>query len=149
MSFKVEHRIGVQAPAQVVWSLIADVAAWPSWAPMYPKAAGVVRKGERLTLQVALPGQPVEAINPLVIDWTPEDHLHLRTQWSRGLVTSVRYLEIETMGPENCLFSNGELFVGLVGGFVGKRMRRPLKQGFTALGEAMRQKAEAAWRDAS
>lgn len=146
MSFKVEHRIGVQAPAQVVWDLIADIPGWPAWNPLYPQAAGVIRKGQRLSLSVALPDQPVEAISPTVLDWTPEDQLHLRTAYAKGLVTTVRYLEIDVMGPQSCVFSNGELFIGLVGGFVGKRMKKPLKQGFTLMGEALRDQAETLWR---
>ncbi|HEX8244209.1 MAG TPA: SRPBCC family protein, partial [Longimicrobium sp.] len=35
MAFKIEHRIGVAAPADAVWRLVADVERWPEWLPHY------------------------------------------------------------------------------------------------------------------
>ena len=49
---RVEHRIGVQAPADVVWDIVYDLGRWNEWNPTYPQAAGEVRIGNVLTLAV-------------------------------------------------------------------------------------------------
>jgi hypothetical protein len=141
---KLENRLGVQAPAEVIWPIMSDLATWQEWNPLYPKAAGIIRIGEILTLDLALPGQPVQTIQPRVLDWAPLDHIHWQLKLLRGLVTSVRYLEIEIMGDASCIVSNGELFTGPLS-FLVRSQRRAIRQGFDAMGEAIKTRAEAAW----
>lgn len=146
MSVKIEHRIGVQAPADTIWAVIADIPAWERWNPLYPKAAGQMRMGEALTLTLALPGHAARTIQPRVLDWTPNELLHLRLSALGGLVNSVRYIEIESLGPANCILANGELFRGPAASFAVRRLGRSMRQGFAQMGEALAARAEAAWR---
>ncbi|MBV9511556.1 MAG: SRPBCC domain-containing protein [Caulobacteraceae bacterium] len=147
MPEKIEHRIGIPVPAAVVWEVISDVAGWPAWNPIYPKAAGKVGFGERLSLTLALPEQTPREIDPVVFDWAPDEAIHWRTQLAGGLGWAVRFLEIEAMSESGCIFSNGEIFGGLFGPGTARRLRRPLKAGFAALGEAVKARAEALWRE--
>ncbi len=149
MPEKIEHRIGVAAPPWLVWEIIADLAGWPAWNPIYPEAAGKLGYGERLSLTLALPGRPPEAIRPAVVDWTPEELIHWRMPLYGGLGWAVRFLEIEAMSQTACIFSNGELFGGLLGPRAARKIRRPLREGFTALGEAVKARAESLWRERS
>ena len=142
MPLKLEHRLGVQAPAQIIWESLSDLSTWAEWNPLYPKAEGAIRIGEVLTLELALPGQPVQTIQPRVLDWAPEDHIHWRLTMFRGLVNSVRYLEIEVLNDAACIVSNGEIFSGLLSPLV-RTQRRAIRQGFTAMGEAIKARAEA------
>lgn len=142
---KIEHRVGIKAPAEVIWEIMADIPGWESWNPVYPKAAGELRIGSRLNLTVAIPGEAHRQIAPVILDWVPNDQIHWKLSMMGGLITSIRYLEIDILGEENCIFSNGELFQGLLSPLVSSK-RRAIRQGFTALGEAMQAKAEAAWQ---
>jgi hypothetical protein len=146
MADKIEHRIGVQAPAQTIWDLVSDIEGWGRWNPLYPKASGVLRIGARLSLTVALSGRPSREIEPVVLDWVPLEQIHWRTSSLGGLVRTIRYIEIEALSEAGCLVSNGELFDGLLGPRVMRRLKGPLRQGFTAMGEAIKAHAEAAWR---
>ncbi|MDO9222859.1 MAG: SRPBCC domain-containing protein [Caulobacter sp.] len=145
MSVKLEHRTGIQAPDEVVWDVLSDIQGWASWNPLYPKAEGVIRIGAVWDLELALPDQTPRLINPVILDWAPYDHIHWRLTALRGWVRTIRFLEIEKMGPENCIFSNGELFEGLFGGLVARRLRGPIRQGFAAMGEALKERSEALW----
>lgn len=147
MAVKLEHRIGIQAPAEVIWESLIDVEGWPAWSQLYPRAAGKVRIGATLSLDLALPGQPVQAISPTILDWAPEDHIHWTTRSQFGLMKTTRYLEIEVLTETGCIFSNGEIFDGYLGPGYAGRNRRALRAGFAALGEALQQRAEAAWRE--
>lgn len=145
MKRAVEHRIGVQAPAEVVWEVVSDFATWKDWNPLYRKAEGQMKIGTALTLEQHLPGEPAKVVAPIVQDWVPYEQLHWRSTRLGGFVTAIRYLEIENMGPNNSTFSNGELFMGLLLRFVSREERRKLKTAFTEMGEAVRDRAEVIW----
>jgi hypothetical protein len=145
---KIEHRIGVKAPADIVWEILADVPGWPRWSGLYPRASGVIGFGERLKLEVRVPGHPPHAIEPEILEWEPRELVHWKITSMMGLLESVRFFEIDALSEVGCIFSNGEMF----GGFLGParsavKMRGALRQGFTTLGEAMRDRAEALWRE--
>lgn len=147
MPVKLEHRLGVRAPAEVVWEILADVGGWPAWTGMYPQASGRIGYGERLALTVALPGQPLAQIEARIHDWGPNEAIHWRWSTWGGLVSTIRYLEIEAMSEEGCIFSNGELFRGPLGVRYAARVAKPLRRAFQDLGEAIRDRAEALWRE--
>ena len=109
VSLKIEHRTGVQAPAEVVWEMIAEVSRWPEWSGIYSQASGVIGFGELLTLTLALPGEPAQVITPRVLDWAPNEAVHWRLSSAGGLISSVRYIEIERMHEAGCVFSNGSI----------------------------------------
>jgi hypothetical protein len=153
MRFKIEHRIGVQRPVEQVWAAIYDLEAWKDWNPMYPQASGRLLISAPLTLTERVAGSD-ETYQAIVGDWVP----HAQIVWVRksraGLLRHVRYLEIEKLSEEGCIFSNGEVFEGVTAGLlVPKRRRRALRQAFAGLGEAVKARTEAghgedteAWR---
>ncbi len=143
MRFQIEHRIGVQTPASEVWRHLGEIAAWAEWNPMYPQASGRLRIGETLSLSEAVPGQPPEPIAPTVVDWVPDAQIvWTRKMWG-GLVRRTRYLEIQALTEQACVFSNGEMFEGRAARLAPRSLRRALKRGFAAVGEAMKARAEA------
>ena len=135
---KFEHRIGVKASAETIWAVIADVERWPQWCALYPRAVGTIRIGGQLDLDVAIAGQPTRAIRPVVLDWVPNEQLHWRLSMFGGLVRTTRYFEIEPLAPGSSIFSNGELFGGLLGATVARRLRGPLRDGFRRHGRGAR-----------
>jgi hypothetical protein len=146
LPLKIEHRIGVQTPASVIWDMVADINSWPAWNPLYPKARGEVGFGTVLELEVALPGVAPRAIKPKVRDWTPGEQIIWDLSMMGGLIRSTRYIEIETLDNGNCIFSNGEIFEGLGMRLIGKKTQKAIKAGFRAFGETVRDRAEAAWK---
>ena len=145
MQRAVEHRIGVQAPAELVWEIVSDFSTWSDWNPIHPQAEGQLKIGTPLTVHHALPGEPVRVLQPVVQDWVPYEQLHWRSSRLGGFVTAIRYIEIENMGPGSSTFSNGELFVGLLVRWVSRDERRKLKAAYAQMGEALRDHAEALW----
>ena len=144
---RVEDRIGVQAPAALIWEIIADLPRWHEWNPTYPKADGVVRIGELITVTLALPGQAAQELKPRIMDWVPTEQLHWELKMMGGLIKTLRYIEIEALGEANSVVDNGELFGGLMGPSLGKRMGRTVQRGFKAMNEALKERAEAMWAE--
>jgi hypothetical protein len=144
MRVKLEHRLGVRAPAETIWAVIYDIEAWPRWNPLYTKVAGAIRIGATLELEAVLPGQPPRSIRPVVLDWIPNEQLLWQIKMLGGLIKTTRYFEIEELAPGSCIFSNGEMFDGMLGPSVARRMRGPIRAGFASMGEAVKALAEAA-----
>ena len=146
MRVKIEHRLGIPAPAEAIWAVIADIAGWPAWNPLYTRTEGVLRIGAPLVLDVALPGQKVRTIRPTVSDWVPNEQILWKLSMAGGLIKSIRYLEIEQLAQTGCIFSNGEMFDGPLGPAVARRMRGAIRAGFAAMGEAVKARTLATWR---
>ena len=146
MAVRIEHRIGVAAPAEAIWEIVADLDRWSEWNPLYPRASGQIRLGEKLDLTVALPGDPPRPLQPRIVDWEPNAQVIWRLDLIPMLAHSVRYIEIEKLSDAGCIFANGEFFHGHLGEAVGKSKRRAIHQGFAAMGEALKTRAEGAWR---
>jgi hypothetical protein len=143
---RIENRVGIQAPAQAIWEVIYDVSRWHEWNPLYPAAAGQIRLGSTLDLTLALPGEAPRQIQPVVLEWVPNEQLHWRLSLMGGMVKSIRFIEIEQLAEESCIVSNGELFSGLMAVPMLKRVGRSVHRGFREMGEALKARAEAEWR---
>ncbi|MGA0602527.1 SRPBCC family protein [Caulobacter sp. KR2-114] len=143
---KIEHRLGIAAPAHEIWKLVGDLPGWKHWNPLYTSAEGTLGFGAPLTLTLALPGRKPQVIRPIVESWTPDELIHWRLSMLGGMVRSVRYIEIEKLTDTGCIFSNGEIFDGLLGPTVARSMRGTIRSGFAAMGEAVKARVEAAWQ---
>ena len=144
---RVEHRVGIQAPAEVIWEVISDLESWSQWCKLYPKASGQIRIGSVLDLTLALPGQAEQQIKPTVMEWVPNEQLHWKLTLLGGLVKTIRYFEIESLAEASCIVSNGEIIGGLVGPRVGKRMARNIYRAFVEMNETLKARAERLWHE--
>jgi hypothetical protein len=144
---RVEHRIGVQAPAEVIWELIRDVDGWSRWNPLYAKASGSLHIGETLDLEVVLPGMKPQAAKATVLEWVPNEQLHYQTKGLGGLVRGTRYVEIEELAGASCIVSNGEIMGGLIGPRLAPSLGPKIYRALRGMNEALKEAAEALWRE--
>jgi len=143
---KIESRIGIKAPAEVIWEIASDFKSWSFWNPTYTKGAGELRIGAPLEFTLELPGEAPQVINPVLIEWVPLEQIHWSLTLARGLVRTVRYIEIEALSEASCIVSNGEIFEGLLGPTAARSKRHAIRQGFAHGGEALAARAEAQWQ---
>jgi hypothetical protein len=145
MAIKIEHRIGVQAPADVIWDMIYDVPGWPAWNPLYVRAEGQIRIGGKLTLEHGLDVADAKAIEPTVLDWTPRELLHWRGARA-GLIKTIRFIEIDSLDVASCIVSNGELFNGMLVPYLLRGKGGRIRRSFEAMNEALKAEAERRWQ---
>ena len=143
--FRIEHRLGIPVPAAVVWRVVADLERWAEWNPLYVKAEGALRIGAQLTLTQALEGRETVLIQPTIVDWVPETQILWRLTQNRGFIQRLRYIEIDKLDEAACIFSNGEDWSGLLAGLVPVELRRALRKGYEAFGEAVRDQSLKLW----
>lgn len=142
---RIENRIGIQAPAEVIWEVISDLRSWEQWNKLYPKASGQIHIGSVLDLTLALPDQAPQEIKPVVLEWVPNEQLHWKLTMLGGLARTIRYLEIEAIPGAGCIISNGEIFGGFLGPRVAKRMGRNIQRAFLQNNEDLKARAESLW----
>ena len=140
MPYRVEHRIGVAAPPEAIWDVLADLSGWTAWNPLYPRAEGRLLIDAKLSLDQQLQGEPASRIEAQVIDWVPNSQIHWRE--TGFLRTATRYMEIEKLTEEGCIFSNGVLVEGPLARYATRRAKARLRAGFTAMGEALKARVE-------
>lgn len=145
-ALKVEQRVGVQAPAETIWALLADIDRWGTWNPTYPQASGTLGIGKALQLTLVLPGFSPRELSPTIIDWVPYEQI-LWTEAPALWVRTVRYIEIEQADKTSCIISNGEQIQGFFAEGFHAKHRRAMKAGFIAMNEALKESAEAIWAD--
>ncbi len=109
---------------------------------MYPSASGKLQIGAPLTLTEVVSSQGSRQISPTVVDWVPNAQIVWTSKAWRGLLRRTRYLEIQTLTEEGCVFSNGELLEGFGARFVPRKQRRARREAFIQLGEALKARAE-------
>jgi hypothetical protein len=63
-----------------------------------------------------------------------------------GFLKRLRYLEIDPLSDEGCIFANGEDWYGRPARYVTSAQRRAMREGFAALGEALSARAVSVWR---
>lgn len=142
MSFRIEHRIGVAAPSEVIWGVIADFPRWGEWNPIYPKVEGRLSIGSPVSFELHLPNRPVRHLQGKIVEWVPNMQLIWQLSLFGGLVRTTRYFEIEQLADESCILSNGEIFEGIGAGIVPKAERAVLKRAFELVNEAAKGRVE-------
>jgi hypothetical protein len=143
MSYRIQHRIGIAAPASAVWRALADLDQWSEWNPLYTEAEGRMSIGSLVTFRRSSGGvSRLEQVR--ILDWVPNEQL----VWSRSIglfADALGYIEIEALTEQGCIVACGEIYRGLVGRQIGRINRKKLRPGYAALCEALKTRAEAMW----
>ena len=140
----IETQIVIEAPAGKVWGILTDFPAMPAWNPFIRKISGSPTRGGRLTVEIELPGQSAMTFTPTVLVAAPDAELRwLGTVIGPWIFAGEHYFVLEPMGPRTTRFTHGERFSGLLGPLLMRgRMLEATKQGFCAMNDALKRRAE-------
>ena len=141
MNFKIEKRVGVRAPSDRIWEVIADLPGWDGWNPVETQASGKIAFGGQITLTEAIEGLPERQVTGRVADWQPNAQL-VWTEKRGFLFNVIRYYEIEELEPGSCIVANGFIFSGFMGEGFHDKHRKAIRTACEAIGEALRLKVE-------
>jgi hypothetical protein len=145
MAFRIEHRIGVAAPAAEIWDLIYDLDGWKDWTGCYTRATGKIAIGETVDFTVAIGQRAPQSLKGVIYDWVPHAQLAWTVKMMGGLVIGLRYVEIEALGETHCILANGEYYSGLGARFIPRALRSDIRAAFQTMNEAAKATVEAAW----
>lgn len=143
---RIEHRLGVSAPAYAVWEAVNDLSQWAEWNPVYASASGRLSIGAPITVETRFPDMPPQTIAGTLVDWVPDAQLVWRAKLGR-FTNSLRYIEIEKLSDHGCILANGEIIDGFGARYISPRRRRSAYQAYEQMNEALKARAEARWRE--
>ena len=138
---RIEKRVGVRAPTDRIWELIADLPSWERWNPVETAVEGTIAYGGGIALTETIPGLPERRASVRVGEWQP--YAQLVWMEKRGLwFRSMRYFEIEELEPGSCIVANGFIFSGLRGEMHHDRHRKALREAVDAVAEGLKSASE-------
>ncbi len=147
MGYKIEQRIGIAAPVDDVYDIIADIESWPSWSPIHKAATGKLSFGAPIHLEENYEGLGVWEIDGALADWAPYSHIHVFVPKPFYAGKLMRYFEFEALSEVGSTFTIGALFDGYLSEREGKAYAKYLRKGFVAFTEALKERAEKAYAD--
>ena len=143
MSSQLHSETAIQASPQRVWEVLTDFAAYPDWNPFIPRISGLLETGSRLDVQIQPPGGRGMRMRPTVLAAAPSQELrwlgHLGVP---GLFDGEHRFRIEPLGSNRVRFVQDERFTGLLTPLVLRFIERGTRQGFEAMNQALKARAE-------
>ncbi|MCA9556555.1 MAG: SRPBCC domain-containing protein [Myxococcales bacterium] len=131
-------RVTIQAPAEAVWALLTDAAAYPAWNPTVASVEGTIGPGGKVTVRTAeRPGQafPVRVTAfeaPRRMVWTGGMPL--------GLFKGERTFTVTPEG-NGVVFAMEEVYTGLMAPLITRSIP-DLQPDFDRFGQALKAAAE-------
>ncbi len=147
LQYVVEHAIEIDAPADRVWAILADTAAYPQWNPYLLRIEGEMAPGRTIAVTLAQRTfrEPLTVRPTLVHVSAPE----LRWQGRvgvPGLLDTDHSFVVETISPSRSRLVQREEFRGLLARFFRTRkpdMQAATHESFVKMNRALAARAEA------
>lgn len=136
--------ITIDAPADVVWGILTDLPAYPQWNPFIVSAEGPVEVGAKLRNRLEPPGGKAMTFSPQV---TVVD-ANRKFEWLGrlglpGVFDGRHIFELEPAGS-GTRFIQREEFSGILVPLFARSLDGATKDGFVAMNEAIKERAETA-----
>jgi hypothetical protein len=140
---ELRSQIEIGVPAERVWQVLTDFAAYPEWNPFIRRVNGRPEVGEQLVVRMRPSGTKGITFRPTVMKVEPNRQLrwlgHLLVP---GLFDGEHIFEIEALDRDRVLFIQREIFKGLFVPLLARSLDRDTQRGFEEMNRALREKAE-------
>jgi hypothetical protein len=130
--------IEIAAPAQRVWEILTDFAAYPQWNPFMTRLDGEVRVGAVLRTRLVVPGAPT--LRPRLRVTRVDPERELRWVGRRALIRGERSITIQPLDGGHVRFAQHTDFTGPVTRLWGWLDR--YQPGMQAMNAALKARAE-------
>ena len=137
---EISAAVQIDAPPEKVWAILADLASYPQWNPLFREASGQPTAGSTLTLQTVRPGtERVMTIKVKVLTADPGAQLRWVSSLP-GIITGEHNFAL-TPADGGTRLVQTETYRGLLARMSAKSISRT-KASFEALNQAIKQRAE-------
>lgn len=143
-------RVEIDAPQQLVWSILYDIRRYPEWNPFTERVITDFKPGSPVELHVNLPGRGKR----LQQEFITHVEAPSRMGWGMNMINdhilkARRGQTVEIISPERCCYHTEDHISGLLSPIVRWLFSRSMRNGFNAMAYALKQRAEAEHRKAS
>lgn len=140
----IETEITIAAPAQDVWAVLADGAAYPQWNPLVKSMTGRLEVGETLNTQIQLGARAPMAFTPEVLAAVPNQELRwLGSGGVKGIFDGEHYFVLIETADGTTTLRHGEIFRGILAYPLFAMIGKDTRTGFDAMNQALKARVEA------
>lgn len=137
--------VEINAPAQIAWDVLSDLAKYPEWNPFTVKVISTLQIGEPVTIYIARDNGKqmkqqlrLEALEPPhKIVWSLPKLGH------RRLFNAWREQHIVPLSDHRCTYSTSDTFNGWIAGIIYRTQQQWVSDNFRKLAAALKARAEA------
>jgi hypothetical protein len=149
MALVIEHDLAVDAPPEVVWAVICDLARYPEWNPFVVSCASTLAVGDPISMRVRLFGRFAQPQREQILEHERGRRLCYGLPPSRlGALESRRSHEVTSAGGVRARYCSHFELSGWLAPLVECLLARRLRVGFGAMSRALVARAEALARAA-
>ena len=139
----IQTEILINADAATVWNILTDFSRYSEWNPFIRNSEGIAKVGTKLTNTMHLEGQKPQTFTPVIPQVEPLQSFRWRGSLGvRGLFDGEHYFRIEPQGERQVRLIHGEQFSGILSGMILKMIGAATEQGFIAMNNALKIRAE-------
>jgi hypothetical protein len=138
---EIETSINIDAPADRVWAVVTDFAAYPEWNRFIRSLKGDAKVGSRLEVTLQPPGRRPMTIRPTVVKMEGRELRWLGRLGLPRVFDGRHSLKVEPLSPTLTRFTQYERFTGVLVPFFGK-MLGDSRRGFEEMNRALKARAE-------
>ncbi len=140
---EIHTEIDIDAPAEKVWRVLIDFAAYPEWNPFVRRIEGEVSVGARLHVFIEPSAGKGMTFRPTVLVADPNRQLRwLGHLWFRGLFDGEHSFAIEPLFEGRVRFVQRERFGGVLVPLLWKMLDRDTRRGFEEMNRALKLRCE-------
>ena len=136
----VERTSRLEAPAEVVWARVTDLAGYGAWHALLPYLGGELREGAVLETRVTGVERPLRG---KVLRLEPGRELSLLALWPLGLLRPVHTQRVEALDDGRTRYVCSETFSGLLLPLLAGSIERNVGALYQTTCEALKARVEA------
>ena len=142
---QVQSQVDIDAPASLVWAILADFGRYQRWNPLIRGILGRPRAGAPIEIQLRSPRGEEFGVRATVVHVREERELRWRERWTLpGLFSSEHRFRIEPLERGGVRFHHGEQVEGILVPLLARRRRLRGQPEFDAMNAALKRRAERA-----
>ncbi|UCE42923.1 MAG: SRPBCC domain-containing protein [Candidatus Aminicenantes bacterium] len=140
---EIRTEVEINATAGRIWHILTDFRSFPEWNPFIQRIEGEIKNGARLDVFLKLPEKKEMRFRPKVLNVEPEKEFrwigHLVIP---GIFDGEHILAIEPLGEHKINFVQKEKFTGILASLFLRSIKDATTQGFKAMNDALKIRAE-------
>lgn len=142
---RVLTQIDIQAPASLVWAILADFGTYRRWNPLIRGVLGRPTAGAQIEIRLTSPvGDDLSVRSTVVRSREPRELRWLERWTVPGMFSSERRFRIESLPEGGVRFHHSEQVRGIMVPLLTQRRRLRGRSGLDAMNTALKQRAERA-----
>jgi uncharacterized protein YndB with AHSA1/START domain len=140
--FRIRHELEIDAPPEIVWRVIADLAAYGEWNPFVIACESSLDPGDPILMRVHVFASFAQAQRETVLEHEPGERLCYGLEGGAlGALASRRCHRVTSAGPGRTRYESDFELSGWLAPFVRALVGSRLQRGFDAMAVALERRA--------